>query len=294
MQGSLPAGGLRLCREGVEPSGTRWKVSDYIILLPRASPVASWMVLDGAIKAPSLIRFLSAWSAMPAARFSLSSTACGCIAQAGTRVAGGRQDRSRFSTSRPTARTSTPTKVSTAISSRRSPPGRSPAARRSSSERHRPHAPPLQHHSAFAPFSAIPVPLRSLIQEYPSRLNNSFARASAVAAWSCETVIRCCKCGEIARGPALGSQRPLDFAEPLLDHASARLSCGQSSSRSLTRLLRSMARPEPRTATSRRTPSVIRAGLGQLDSGAIPSTPCLLPRLLAILGAADGWAAEAP
>ena len=35
MQGSLPAGGLRLCREGVEPSGTRWKVSDYIILLPR-------------------------------------------------------------------------------------------------------------------------------------------------------------------------------------------------------------------------------------------------------------------
>ena len=44
MQGSLPAGGLRLYREGVEPSGTRWKVSDYIILLPRASPVASWMV----------------------------------------------------------------------------------------------------------------------------------------------------------------------------------------------------------------------------------------------------------
>ena len=59
MQGSLPAGGLRLCREGVEPSGTRWKVSDYIILLPRASPVASWMVLDSAIKAPDLLRFLT-------------------------------------------------------------------------------------------------------------------------------------------------------------------------------------------------------------------------------------------
>jgi transposase len=58
MQGSLPAGGLRLYREGVEPSGTRWKVSDYIVLLSRASPVASWMMLDGAIKAPSLIRFL--------------------------------------------------------------------------------------------------------------------------------------------------------------------------------------------------------------------------------------------
>jgi hypothetical protein len=59
MQGSLPAGGLRLCREGVEPSGTRWKVSDYIILLPRTFPVASWMVLDGAIKAPDLLRFLA-------------------------------------------------------------------------------------------------------------------------------------------------------------------------------------------------------------------------------------------
>src|SRR3954466_6224548 len=57
MQGSLPAGGLRLCREGVEPSGTRWKVSDYIILLPRTFPVASWMVLDGAITAVMLIIF---------------------------------------------------------------------------------------------------------------------------------------------------------------------------------------------------------------------------------------------
>ncbi len=30
MQGSLPAGGLRLCREGVEPSGTHRKVSGHI------------------------------------------------------------------------------------------------------------------------------------------------------------------------------------------------------------------------------------------------------------------------
>ena len=30
MQGSLPAGGLRLCREGVEPSGPLRKVSGYI------------------------------------------------------------------------------------------------------------------------------------------------------------------------------------------------------------------------------------------------------------------------
>src|ERR1700693_2947171 len=41
MQDSLPAGGLRLYREGVEPSGSLRKVSGYIsILLPRTSPVA--------------------------------------------------------------------------------------------------------------------------------------------------------------------------------------------------------------------------------------------------------------
>ena len=41
MQNSLPAGGLRLYREGVEPSGSLRKVSGYIsILLSRASPVA--------------------------------------------------------------------------------------------------------------------------------------------------------------------------------------------------------------------------------------------------------------
>src|SRR3954465_10272523 len=41
MQDSLPAGGLRLCREGIEPSGSLRKVSGYIyILLSRTSPVA--------------------------------------------------------------------------------------------------------------------------------------------------------------------------------------------------------------------------------------------------------------
>jgi hypothetical protein len=41
MQDSLPADGLRLCREGVEPSGSLRKVSGYIsVLLSRTSPVA--------------------------------------------------------------------------------------------------------------------------------------------------------------------------------------------------------------------------------------------------------------
>ena len=41
MKDSLPAGGLRLYREGVEPSGPLRKVSGYIsILLSRTSPVA--------------------------------------------------------------------------------------------------------------------------------------------------------------------------------------------------------------------------------------------------------------
>jgi len=40
MQDSLPAGGLRLYREGVEPSGSLRKVSGYIsILLSRTCPV---------------------------------------------------------------------------------------------------------------------------------------------------------------------------------------------------------------------------------------------------------------
>src|SRR2546423_12144961 len=41
MQDSLPAGGLRLYREGVEPSGSLPKVAGFItILLPRTCPVA--------------------------------------------------------------------------------------------------------------------------------------------------------------------------------------------------------------------------------------------------------------
>src|ERR1700722_18866140 len=41
MQDSLPAGGLRLYREGGEPSGSLRKVSGYItILLSRTCPVA--------------------------------------------------------------------------------------------------------------------------------------------------------------------------------------------------------------------------------------------------------------
>src|SRR5260370_15675296 len=41
MKDSLPAGGLRLYREGVEPSGSLRKVSGYIsILLSRTCPVA--------------------------------------------------------------------------------------------------------------------------------------------------------------------------------------------------------------------------------------------------------------
>jgi transposase len=43
VQGSLPAGGLRLCREGIEPSGSLRKVFDlHVFLLSRAYPDASW------------------------------------------------------------------------------------------------------------------------------------------------------------------------------------------------------------------------------------------------------------
>ena len=40
MQDSLPAGGLRLCRAGVEPAGSLREVSGHLILLSRASPGA--------------------------------------------------------------------------------------------------------------------------------------------------------------------------------------------------------------------------------------------------------------
>ena len=43
MQDSLPAGGLRLCRAGVEPAGSQRKVSVHVIPLSRAYPVASWV-----------------------------------------------------------------------------------------------------------------------------------------------------------------------------------------------------------------------------------------------------------
>ena len=42
MQDSLPAGGLRLCRAGVEPAESLREVSAHVIPLSRAYPVASW------------------------------------------------------------------------------------------------------------------------------------------------------------------------------------------------------------------------------------------------------------
>ena len=41
MQDSLPAGGLRLCRAGVEPAGSLREVSAHVILLSRAYPGAT-------------------------------------------------------------------------------------------------------------------------------------------------------------------------------------------------------------------------------------------------------------
>src|SRR5438876_8374310 len=56
MQDSLPAGGLRLYREGVEPSGSLRKVSGYIsILLSRTSPVARVVYAKRAFGGPDAV-----------------------------------------------------------------------------------------------------------------------------------------------------------------------------------------------------------------------------------------------
>src|ERR1700751_3840677 len=62
MQDSLPAGGLRLYREGVEPSGSLRKVSGYItILLSRTCPVAR-------IADANLTRASFYWASVPQCR----------------------------------------------------------------------------------------------------------------------------------------------------------------------------------------------------------------------------------
>src|SRR5215471_4928186 len=56
MQDSLPAGGLRLYREGVEPSGSLRKVSGYIsILLSRTSPVARVVYAKRPFRGPDAV-----------------------------------------------------------------------------------------------------------------------------------------------------------------------------------------------------------------------------------------------
>src|ERR1700758_4785541 len=56
MQDSLPAGGLRLYREGVEPSGSLRKVSGYItILLSRTSPVARFVYAKPPFAGPEAV-----------------------------------------------------------------------------------------------------------------------------------------------------------------------------------------------------------------------------------------------
>src|SRR5271166_2242262 len=62
MQDSLPAGGLRLYREGVEPSGSLRKVSGYIsILLSRTFPVARVAHVNGAANATLLPQTNHSW-----------------------------------------------------------------------------------------------------------------------------------------------------------------------------------------------------------------------------------------
>src|SRR5712672_4008253 len=64
MQDSLPAGGLRLYREGVEPSGSLRKVSGYItILLSRTCPVARVVYTKEPFAGPEqVLRYLSRYT----------------------------------------------------------------------------------------------------------------------------------------------------------------------------------------------------------------------------------------
>jgi hypothetical protein len=64
MQDSLPAGGLRLYREGVEPSGSLRKVSGYIaILLSRTSPVARVVYAKAPFAGPeAVLAYLSRYT----------------------------------------------------------------------------------------------------------------------------------------------------------------------------------------------------------------------------------------
>jgi hypothetical protein len=64
MQDSLPAGGLRLYREGVEPSGSHRKVSGYIsILLSRTSPDARVVYAKAPFAGPeAVLAYLSRYT----------------------------------------------------------------------------------------------------------------------------------------------------------------------------------------------------------------------------------------
>jgi Putative transposase len=64
MQDSLPAGGRRLYREGVEPSGSLRKVSGYIsILLSRTSPVARVVYAKKPFGGPqAVLKYLSRYT----------------------------------------------------------------------------------------------------------------------------------------------------------------------------------------------------------------------------------------
>src|SRR5260370_2323480 len=64
MQDSLPAGGLRLYREGVEPSGSLRKVSGYIsVLLSRTSPVARAVYAKSPFAGPhAVLAYLSRYT----------------------------------------------------------------------------------------------------------------------------------------------------------------------------------------------------------------------------------------